>query len=166
MARFKETKNCNSKFQNRWIVMAYLRSWKIVIAWIQKKTLFIHPSNLDCNWYLQLPLNWIGDPNGCITLLTYYIFQYLIFNTYDSLNLTLNSYTFQNLTSRLWIPSIPVFSQHLTCFLPFSLSLLYLFFFFSGQIDSMGEMSKASTGFFIFGTKQVRGWRGLMVAFF
>ena len=130
-----------------------------------KKTLFIHPSNLDCNWYLQLPLDWIGDPNGWIILLTYYIFQYLIFNAYDSLNLTLNSYTFQNLTSRLWIPSIPVFSQHLTCFLPFPyLFFISSFFFRPNRFHGRDEQSKY--GFFLFLEQSKYGVGGLDGGFF
>jgi len=36
MTWIKEEKNCNDKFQNRWIVMAYLRISKIVMARIKK----------------------------------------------------------------------------------------------------------------------------------
>jgi hypothetical protein len=31
----REVKNCNDKFQNTWIVVAFLQLWKIVIVWNQ-----------------------------------------------------------------------------------------------------------------------------------
>ena len=41
MARFGCMKNCNGKFQNSWIVMAFLQSWRIVMVGIKKTLSFL-----------------------------------------------------------------------------------------------------------------------------
>jgi hypothetical protein len=48
VAYLREVKNCNGKFQNTWIVVAFLQLRKIVMAWFQITLIFV------CNYLVLL----------------------------------------------------------------------------------------------------------------